>query len=235
MKDSTSPTKHTLVILVLDKSGSMNSDRDAVISGFNEQVQTLKQHAADAGQTAVSLITFSDPASIETIYAHHEASAVVELTDATYRPNGSTALFDAINQGIDLAQTHPHYQDEDTAVLVLAFTDGQENASAKVTGAQLKARIQELEAMVAGRSLCLGPTECRRPARTLRYARTTLWPWQCIPVPRSRKHSAPCPSALLRTCLGVVPASAARGVFTVTKRGVACRARNPRRTLRKPR
>jgi uncharacterized protein YegL len=167
MKDSTSPTKHTLVILVLDKSGSMNSDRDAVISGFNEQVQTLKQHAADAGQTAVSLITFSDPASIETIYAHHEASAVVELTDATYRPNGSTALFDAINQGIDLAQTHPHYQDEDTAVLVLAFTDGQENASAKVTGAQLKARIQELEANGRWTVTLLGPDGVQKTGENL--------------------------------------------------------------------
>ena len=45
MKNFTAPAQHTLVVLVLDKSGSMEDGKAAVISGFNEQVQTLKQHA----------------------------------------------------------------------------------------------------------------------------------------------------------------------------------------------
>lgn len=162
-----SSTQHTVVILVLDKSGSMKRDRDAVISGFNEQVQTLKKHAAEAGQMAVSLIAFSDPASIETVFAHQPASAAAELTEATYRPDGSTALFDAINDGIELAQTHPRYKDETTAVLLLAFTDGEENASAKVSGAQLRARIKELEASERWTVTLLGPDGVQKTAADL--------------------------------------------------------------------
>ena len=167
MTNAKSPTQHTVVILVLDKSGSMKRDRDGVISGFNEQVQTLKGHAADAGQMAVSLIAFSDPASIETVFAHRPASAAVELTEATYQPTGSTALFDAINEGIDLAQVHPNYPDETTAVLLLAFTDGRENASAKVTGPKLKSRIQELEASGRWTITLLGPDGVQKTARDL--------------------------------------------------------------------
>ena len=167
MTSSTSPTKHTVVVLVLDKSGSMAGDREAVIVGFNEQIQTLKQHAGAAGETAVSLVTFSDPSSIETVFAHRTAAEAVELTAASYRPNGSTALFDAIDHGIDLAQTHPHYQEEGTAVLLLTFTDGQENASSRVTAKRLGARIRELEASGRWTVTLLGPDGVQQTAKHL--------------------------------------------------------------------
>src|SRR3970282_3051826 len=85
-------SKKTLVIFLLDETGSMESYKEATINGFNEYLQSLKKDGKD---TLFTLTRFNSD-KIETPYSAVPISEVEELTDETYRPDAMTPLYDAI-------------------------------------------------------------------------------------------------------------------------------------------
>ena len=60
---------------------------------------------------------------------------VPELTDQTYLPGGMTALYDAIAEGVRLADND---KTEDERVICVIMTDGEENSSRETTEDQVK-------------------------------------------------------------------------------------------------
>ena len=150
MTNHTKPTDvvkrivHNLIIL--DESGSMESIKQATVTGFNEIVQTIKgvEEQYPDQQQFVSLITFNGLGTKIKLF-DKRAKDLAELTVDKYRPDASTPLYDAIGFSIkQLQQITEGIKNCD--VLVTILTDGEENASREYTGAAIKSLVTELSA-----------------------------------------------------------------------------------------
>lgn len=134
---------HTHVCMILDSSGSMGSIKQEAVNHFNEQVQDLRKRSEEH-DIDVTLLVFSSDVTIKRkLVPIHKVS---ELKASEYHPSGGTALYDAIGYGIDTIQAETtDLADENTGVLFLIITDGQENSSLEYTQANLKARMDSLQ------------------------------------------------------------------------------------------
>lgn len=123
----------THYLLILDKSGSMSSVRQATINNFNEQLQTIKklEEKYPDQKYFISLITFSD--DMQEVMMDIPVSEVKQLTEENYVPNGLTALHHAMGMGITRLQDKisPKMTESDKIVsaVVVVMTDGGENNS----------------------------------------------------------------------------------------------------------
>jgi uncharacterized protein YegL len=122
------------VEFILDESGSMSGQEKTVINGFNEQVQEMrKEEKTKEVEYVVSLTKFSS--NVTTLFAERPLAEVKEITTADYKPDGMTALYDAVGSRIDTAE------EGEQNVLVYIFTDGAENSSKKFSHAAVKELI----------------------------------------------------------------------------------------------
>lgn len=130
-------------LIIIDESGSMWSIKQAAINSVNETIQTIRSAEVkhEDQEHIVSLVSFNNTA--KTIYDCVPVKDVKELTDESYQPNCSTALYDAM--GMSLNALRKNVGDDDK-VLVTVVTDGEENASSEYSGAAIKALIDELKA-----------------------------------------------------------------------------------------
>ena len=124
----------TLVNFILDKSGSMESVREATRSGFNEYLNTLKK---DGNKYRFSLTLFDT--MIQTPYVDSPITEVSEMSVDDYNPDGSTALYDAICTTIKGVKERKGQK-----VINVIMTDGEENSSKEYTQVQMRAMIDEL-------------------------------------------------------------------------------------------
>jgi len=108
-----------IVALVLDKSGSMESMRDAAINGFNEFLTVQKK----AAPNATFLYTLFDSQVRKPEATPIEA--VKPLTRKTYVPSAFTALYDAVGVTINKIKRLP----KASRVAICIITDGHENSS----------------------------------------------------------------------------------------------------------
>jgi uncharacterized protein YegL len=119
----------TEIVVILDKSGSMDSVRDSTISNFNEFIQSQKNQPGEANFT---LVLFSSNALQETVMHSVPITRARRLNRTTYRPDGMTALFDAVVSTIKMVSERIEALPEDdkpSKVIVCVITDGQENDS----------------------------------------------------------------------------------------------------------
>lgn len=133
----------TYVVIVLDRSGSMNKARAETVSGFNEQIQAIKENVGNV-ETSVSLVTFGTGVNFEFFDAHLDSLKEMTLDD--YHPNGLTALYDAVGMSIDRLKQLEDINDENTSVLMVIISDGFENSSKEYTAETIKGMIMELQA-----------------------------------------------------------------------------------------
>lgn len=124
-----------LIHIILDKSGSMSGSVNPTISGFNEFLANMKAEVPDA---SVGLTLFDT--EYEERYVGAPIRKVLDLTRATYRPNGNTALYDAIGRTINSIKNLPQQPDK---VVVCIITDGQENSSHEFNQKQIFDLIEE--------------------------------------------------------------------------------------------
>ncbi len=131
----------TAIMIVLDKSDSMNTARGATIEGFNTFLDEQKK---DPRPATLSLVQFDTTYSIG--YIDKPLPEVERLTLDTYRPSGMTALIDAVGRGVselgERLRQLPEDQRPDKVIFVI-ITDGQENASKEYTFGQVQAMIKE--------------------------------------------------------------------------------------------
>jgi hypothetical protein len=130
----------TRIAIILDRSGSMESCKESTVAGFNEFIRTQKQLP---GEATVKLVQFDD--QYESVFDVNLKSCP-ELTQNTFVPRGSTALFDAqgrtiIELGQELAALPEH--ERPARVIVVTLTDGLENASKNYNLEQIGEMIRE--------------------------------------------------------------------------------------------
>lgn len=135
--------KHTDIIVVLDRSGSMNSCVDSTIEGFNT---FLKEQQKAGEDSRITLIQFDD--QYQVIYEQLEIQKTPLLSSRTYKPRGMTALLDAIGRTI---RSHADYvnalpiEQKPEKVILAVVTDGYENASQHYNRALIFKMIREME------------------------------------------------------------------------------------------
>ncbi|MBP3849637.1 MAG: hypothetical protein J6E43_02380 [Prevotella sp.] len=147
VKNETKQTKTQVFnVVILDKSGSMESIRKAAISGFNETLAGIKkaqEKFADTQEHNLSLVTFCE---CETKYVFDKVPVCEArpLTMDDYQPCCCTPLYDAM--GFTLTTMRKHVKTVDDAVVVVTIiTDGLENASKEYTGAAVRELVEQLK------------------------------------------------------------------------------------------
>ena len=131
MEQNNTPAKTQVYnLVILDKSGSMESIRKEAIDGYNETLGAIRaaqlKHM-DTQDHFVSLAAFCD-CGIDMIYDKTPIKDADKLTKEKYEPCCCTPLFDAIGKSVKKLKTD--IKDiEDAAVLVTIITDGYENSS----------------------------------------------------------------------------------------------------------
>ena len=145
----------TNVAFILDVSESMNKGKRATIDGFNDQVQVVRAGAEGAGETAFTEVQFNGQVSVRRVAA--ELSTLVPLTEETYKPDGSTSLYDALGDTIEALLLTPRMAAPTTATLVTLFTDGDENSSSRYDAAVLGELVKRLEATGRWTFALVGP------------------------------------------------------------------------------
>lgn len=123
--------RKTIYHLIVDKSGSMNDCIEQTINGFNEQVNRIKQLEEEFQdeEMTIGLTTFNS--NVTHNFFGVKPSNTLPLTTEDYKPNGSTALLDAIGLTIQQIESAIKLIPDTvkTSVVVVILTDGYENAS----------------------------------------------------------------------------------------------------------
>ena len=124
----------TEIVVVLDKSGSMESIIHPTVEGFNTFV---KEQKAAEGEAFLTLIQFDDRYEVD-----YKSTPINDVKDLiayeTYKPRALTALYDAIGKTINELET-------DRDVVFVIITDGDENASKEFKGDAIKKMIETKE------------------------------------------------------------------------------------------
>jgi hypothetical protein len=132
-------------LLILDKSGSMGSVVKETISGFNENLVSIRGFDDPNIDQHVSVVLFD--AEVEMPSWRVKADKIEDLNDKTYILGSTTALYDAIGMGVAKLRTDigDKINDKNANVIVTVFTDGGENSSNEFSDfSKLKAMMDEL-------------------------------------------------------------------------------------------
>jgi Mg-chelatase subunit ChlD len=129
MTKAKSKIKDTIVNFVLDETGSMQSVKQATISGVNEYLESLRNQK---GRVYLTLTQFNSE-KIEVVHKSASVKKVPDLTDETYQPNWNTPLYDAIAETIQATEKRIKRRKNKPNVLCVIMTDGLENASKEWT------------------------------------------------------------------------------------------------------
>jgi uncharacterized protein YegL len=131
------------IIIVMDKSGSMGTSRDDVIGGFNTYINDLKKD--EDIDAKITLVMFDH--NVHKLYSGNPVKNVVELCEKTYCPNGSTALNDALMSAVEdvEARLKKSKAKNKPQVMVIVFTDGEENSSTQYGKDDVNKKRTELE------------------------------------------------------------------------------------------
>lgn len=149
---------YTDITILLDRSYSMMSCRQATINGFNEFI--AEQRVAP-GKCRVSLVYFAD--TIEPQVTGIDVKEIPLLNWNTYNPNGiSTRLRDATCVSIDALGKRLELMSEDSRpakVLFVSFTDGHENSSTLYEHYHMHERISHQRDKYSWKFLYLGANQ----------------------------------------------------------------------------
>lgn len=116
----------TLIGLVLDESGSMDTGCKQTMDGYNEQIATVRANAEQIG-CLVTQINFHSEAYLVTENAN--ASQILPLSSETYCPGGGTSLYDTVAATVRHLLSNPLSQYENVSILLTITTDGDDQSS----------------------------------------------------------------------------------------------------------
>lgn len=131
------------IVLIIDKSGSMEVIKSDAIGGFNAFLAEQKKIERPAN---VTFVLFDD--RYQLIHDGKDIHEVENLTADTYRPSGTTALLDAIGRTVDRVGERLDAMTETEKpenVIVFILTDGKENASSDYSRDKIKGMIEHQE------------------------------------------------------------------------------------------
>ncbi len=132
-------------LIILDESGSMESIKEPIISGFNELVQSIKgiEKQFPEQEHFITFVTFNT-AGRKVIHFMDPVARLKKISVTTYKPSEMTPLFDAMGNSItSLRQALGELTDYN--VLVTVLTDGLENASKEYTGNAIQKLVEDMK------------------------------------------------------------------------------------------
>lgn len=130
----------TSINVIIDKSGSMGHLTEDTIGSFNT---FLADQKTVPGEAVFTLCTFNTDYNL--VHDFVKLGSVPDLNSKVYRPNGGTALLDAMGTTINAVGAKLAAMPEDerpSKVIFLIITDGQENSSHTFEAAQVKAMVE---------------------------------------------------------------------------------------------
>lgn len=133
------------IIIVLDRSGSMEKIRKDMIGGINAFLCDQREKNMNC---KVSHYQFDDQWNkdlLTVLFEQKDLSSISELTEKDFVPRGGTPLYDAVATVIQKVGERLSGIVEDERpekVLFVIITDGEENASNEWTSNQIKQMIE---------------------------------------------------------------------------------------------
>jgi hypothetical protein len=122
------------ILFILDQSGSMSSMGDEPLQGLNSFYDKQKE----SGDFYSTLLTFNN--DVKFIHKNIIGKEIKELKKKDLIPQGLTALYDAIGEGIEYQKSIKLEN-----VLVVIMTDGENNASQKFKKEDIQTLISHME------------------------------------------------------------------------------------------
>lgn len=166
----------TLAMNIIDMSGSMQPFAADLISAYNDHYLKAMALSSSADEILVSTIFFED--SVQLYHGYLGLDDVPRLSDTVYRPNATTALYDAVAAGLTNMVLYAQQLRQSgltVRCLVLVYTDGGDNASSqppdairRAVGELLRHDIYTL-AYVGFRNGGLSEQELRQMADTIGF------------------------------------------------------------------
>jgi hypothetical protein len=121
------------IVFILDESGSMQSIKNDIVGSINHFISKQKKLKTER-PAYFSLVKFNE--TVNNVVSNIDLKQTTSLKEEDYRPNGCTALYDAIGQTIDRFRY-------ETDVLLVVITDGEENSSKAYSLKQVKDMLEE--------------------------------------------------------------------------------------------
>jgi hypothetical protein len=134
IKEESNKAKETEIVVVLDRSGSMDTIAQSTVDGFNT---FLREQQNAEGDAYITLVQFDDRYEMD-YKSIPVAEAKPLINGETFSPRGLTALFDAIGKTINELETNMD-------VVFVIITDGRENASKEYKKDAVMKMIEDLE------------------------------------------------------------------------------------------
>lgn len=129
----------TDIIFVIDESGSMNDLSSDTIGGYNSYLKSQKNLG---GKARITTVLFND--KVKTFNKRIDINNAPNMSNKTYIPSGSTALYDAIGDAIDIEEANIADGDAPDITILVIITDGQENSSTRWNKTSIKSRLLHL-------------------------------------------------------------------------------------------
>ena len=129
----------TELVMIIDRSGSMNSIKEDIIGGINNFIEEQKKN----GETRVTTVLFNN--EVKFINEDVDINEVAKMDGRNYVPSGCTALLDAVGDSISFIKArHAKLEEKDLPknTIVVITTDGLENASKEYSYSQIKSMIE---------------------------------------------------------------------------------------------
>lgn len=124
-----------------DHSGSMNGIATPAMIDYNSKIQVIKEATLANGQDTIVSVVEAD-GTVRRVVSNSNVTALQPIT--TYRCGGMTPLYDSVGDLIEQFEATPDAKDPNVSFLVMAITDGHENASRKWTARRLADKIRDL-------------------------------------------------------------------------------------------
>ena len=122
------------IVIVLDESGSMGSEKEKMIKSINDFINEQRQ--VEGRDATFTLVKFNQ--KISRVIQNEPIDRVHLLRPCDYTPSGSTALYDAIGDTMT-------WLGDEKDVLMVVVTDGQENASQTFKRHQVMNMIENMK------------------------------------------------------------------------------------------
>lgn len=135
----------TLLVVVMDASGSMSGVRDDVIDAFNQMTRALADSKARDSILMSAWVFDNQP---QLLFGYTPIDNVKDLTHNDYKPDGATALYDAVLDGFTGIVAYGQDLRNNgirTRSIVVVISDGADNVS-KHTAAAVNTVARDLVA-----------------------------------------------------------------------------------------
>lgn len=135
-------TQESYVVCIVDCSASMMSIGKEVKDGYNAFV---KEQCSLPGNCIATVVKFND--KVKVVQHGVDIQKLPEADSNTFKPNGTTALHDAICMTIKLVKQEINtLARKPSRVIVMVLTDGAENSSVRYSSKDVAQRIKQCEA-----------------------------------------------------------------------------------------